>query len=311
MTDKIDMISIFVAVAELGSFAEAGRRLNRTPASVTRAVAALESDLRTRLLNRTTRSVALTDAGHRYLEVGRRLLGAYDELKGLESEHDVEPHGKLHVTAPAMFGRLHVLPSITRFLHRFPLIDVRAILLDRVVSLIDEGLDLGIRLGHLPDSSLRAVRVGQVHLGVYASPAYIAAHGVPATPHDLVRHQTISCLAITPIPDRWSFEGARNVETVPVKPRLVVDTSDAAADAAADGLGLTFLVSYQAESHLAGGRLVRVLQGYEPPEVPIHIIHPAGRFVPAKVRLLIDHIAEDLRAKFAKSHPASNGTAGP
>jgi DNA-binding transcriptional LysR family regulator len=179
MQDRLDALTIFVAVAEQQSFAEAARQLSRSPASVTRAVSALEERLQTRLLNRTTRSVALTDAGQRYLESCRRLLSAYDELEAKNTGERAEPRGWINVTAPVMFGRLHVLPIVRSFLDDHPRVDVRLLLLDRVVSLVDEGLDLGIRIGELPDSSLRAIRVGQIRRIVCASPEYIARHGVP------------------------------------------------------------------------------------------------------------------------------------
>jgi DNA-binding transcriptional LysR family regulator len=301
MTDRLDSIAIFVAVAEQASFAEAARRLNRTPAAVTRAVAALEEQLRTRLLNRTTRSVSLTDEGARYLEAGRRVLAAYGELERLEGAPQAEPHGTLHVTAPTMFGRLHVLPSIVSFLGRFPLIDVQTLLLDRVVSLVDEGLDVGIRLGALPDSSLRAVRAGEVVRGVYASPDYLARRGTPQTPQDLMAHATISSVAVTPAPDRWSFDGPSGAGGVAVRPRLVVNSNEAAAAAAAAGLGLTYIVSYQAAAHVTGGTLQRVLADYSPPPIPIHVVHVPGRFLPRKVRLFIDHVTADLRAAFTSA----------
>jgi DNA-binding transcriptional LysR family regulator len=199
-----------------------------------------------------------------------------------------------------MFGRLHVLPSVTRFLTLHPQIEVKALFLDRVVSLVDEGLDLGVRLGALPDSSLKATRVGRLHQAVYASPAYLERHGVPQTPADLAGHAVISCLAITPIPDRWSFAGAGGVGSVAVRPRLIVNTADAAADAAAAGIGLTVLVSYQVAGHVGDGRLVRVLEAFEPPRFPIHIVQPPGRFLTPRVRLLIDHLAEDLRERFGR-----------
>src|SRR5579859_4790514 len=225
MTDRLDTMAMFVAVAELGSFAEAARRLNRDPAAVTRAVAALEADLRVRLLNRTTRSVALTDEGGRYLEGCRRLLASYDDLRALGDGDHVEPHGSISVTTTGMFGRLHVLPSIVRFMERYPRVDVRAMFVDRIVSLVD----VGLRMGKLPDSSLRATRVGQVYLSIYASPDYLARHGEPATPRDLIDHQTISCLTIAPVPDRWSFEEASGLTSVAVRPRLVVNSIESAA----------------------------------------------------------------------------------
>jgi DNA-binding transcriptional LysR family regulator len=300
MQDRLDALTIFVAIAEQQSFTEAARQLSRSPASVTRAVAALEERLQTRLFNRTTRSVALTDAGARYLDGCRRLLATYDELEAVNFAERVEPRGWINVTAPVMFGRLHVLPLVRSFLDDYPQIDVRLLLLDRVVSLIDEGLDLGIRIGQLPDSSLLAVRVGQVRRIVCATPQYIARRGVPATPRDLGSHSLVACTAVTPIPDRWSFHRPSGVISVTVTPRLVVNTTAAAVDAALDHLGLTCIRSYQAEPHAAAGRLQTVLVDYEPPPSPIHIVHPEGRHLPAKVRLFLDHAAGVLRAKFGR-----------
>jgi DNA-binding transcriptional LysR family regulator len=298
MQDRFDALTIFVTVAEQQSFAEAARQLSRSPASVTRTVAALEERLQTRLFNRTTRSVALTDAGARCLESCRRLLATYDELEALNVGERIEPRGWISVTAPVMFGRLHVLPLVQSFLGEYPQVDVRLLLLDRVVSLVDEGLDLGVRVGQLPDSSLRAVRVGQVRRVVCATPQYIARHGAPGTPRDLGSHGLVACTAVTPIPDRWTFHGPSGVTSVAVTPRLVVNTTAAAVDAALNGLGLTCILSYQAEPHAAAGLLQTVLVEYEPPPAPIHIVHPAGRHLPAKVRLFLDHIAGGLRGKF-------------
>ena len=295
--DRIDNITVFVAVAEHESFAAAARKLSRTPASVTRAVAELEEHLSARLLNRTTRSVALTEAGHRYLDLARRLLAANAEFEGAEPD-DPEPHGVLLVTAPTNFGRQHLLPLANAFLEKYPRIDLRLLLLDRVVSMVDEGLDVGVRIGKLPDSSLRATRVGTVKMSVYASPTYIARHGVPASPAELIQHRTISCNAVNPVTERWSFEGAGGVSHVAVRPRLVVNTTEAAADAAASGLGLVFLVSYQTAQHVAAGRLVEVLSQYSVEQIPIHIIQPAGRFTPSKVRAFIDDVGAGLRRKF-------------
>ena len=298
MRDRLDALIIFVAVAERQSFAEAARQLSRSPASVTRAVATLEERLQTRLFNRTTRSVALTDAGARYLDGCRRLLATYDEIEAVNFVERVEPRGWINVTAPVMFGRLHVLPLVRGFLDDYPQIDVRLLLLDRVVSLVDEGLDLGIRIGQLPDSSLQAIRVGQVRRIVCAAPQYLARHGVPAMPRDLGSHSLVACTAVTPIPDRWSFHAPSGVISVPVTPRLVVNTTAAAVDAALDHLGLTCIRSYQAEPHATAGRLQTVLVEYEPPPAPIQIVHPEGRHLSPKVRLFLDHVAEGLRRKF-------------
>ena len=298
MQDRLDALMTFVAVAEQESFAEAARQLSRSPASITRAVAALEERLQTRLFNRTTRSVALTDAGARCLEYCRRLLAIYDELEAVDLAERIQPRGWINVTAPAMFGRLHVLPLVQDFLGEYPQVDVRLLLLDRVVSLVDEGLDLGVRIGQLPDSSLRAVLVGHVRRIICAAPQYIARHGVPATARDLTNHSVVACTAVTPTPHRWSFHGPNGVTSIAVKPRLVVNTTAAAVDAALDGFGLACIMSYQAEAHAAAGLLQTVLVAYEPPPAPIHIVHPEGRHLPAKVRLFLDHTAGALRAKF-------------
>ena len=300
MQDRLDALTIFVAVAEQQSFAEAARQLSRSPASVTRAVLALEERLQTRLLNRTTRSVALTDAGQRYLESCRHLLSAYDELEAKNTGERAEPRGWINVTAPVMFGRLHVLPIVRNFLDNHPRVDIRVLLLDRVVSLVDEGLDLGVRIGQLPDSSLRALHVGQIRRIVCASPEYLARHGLPATPRDLRDHILIACTTVTPIPDRWSFYGSNGVTSAVVTPRLIVNTTDAAVSAALDGFGLTCIRSYQAEPHATAGRLQTVLAEYEPPPAPIHIVHPAGHYLSAKVRLFLDHAADRLRCQFGR-----------
>ena len=298
MQDSVDALTIFVAVAERQSFAEAARQLSRSPAAVTRAVAALEDRLQTRLFNRTTRSVALTDAGTRYLEACRRLLAAYDELEVVNLGDRVQPRGWISVTAPVMFGRLHVLPLVRSFLSEYPQVDIRLLLLDRVVSLVDEGLDLGVKIGQLPDSALRSVRVGQVRRVVCASPQYIARRGVPATPRDIESHSVVACTAVTPVPDRWSFHRPGGITSIGVTPRLVVNTTAAAVDAAVDNMGFTCVLSYQMEPHAAAGGLQTVLVEYEPPPVPIHIVHPEGRHLSPKVRLFLDHVAEGLRRKF-------------
>jgi DNA-binding transcriptional LysR family regulator len=188
---------------------------------------------------------------------------------------------------------------VRSFLDRYPRVDIRLLLLDRTVSLVDEGLDLGVRLGPLPDSSLRALRVGEVRRAVYASPKYIAAHGVPGTPHELGSHSVVACTAVTPIADRWTFHGPRGIAAVAVKPRLIVSTTDAAVDAALGGLGLACIMSYQADPYVAEGRLQAVLIEYQPPPLPIHIVRPDGRHIPAKIRLFLDHAADGLRTKFS------------
>lgn len=295
--DRLDAVTVFVAVAEQQSFAAAARKLERTPAVVTRAVADLEKSLRSRLFNRTTRSVSLTEAGQLYLERARTLLAANAEFEGATPD-DPEPSGVLNITAPVNFGRQHLMPLVWAFMEKYPRIDARVLLLDRVVSLVEEGIDVALRYGKLPDSSLRATRVFTVKTTVYASPSYIARHGAPATPSELIHHTTISTWSLNPIPERWTFQGTEGVSHVTVKPRLVINTTEAAADAAANGLGLAYLISYQAAQYVAAGRLVEVLPEYSVGQIPFHIVQPDGRFTPPKVRVFIDEVGGALRKRF-------------
>ncbi|MDY0885051.1 LysR family transcriptional regulator [Dongia soli] len=296
--DRLDILAIFVAVAEQGSFIAAARRLNRSPAAVTRAVAELEERLGTRLFNRTTRAVALTDAGTRYLDLGRRALADFEELELSAASEKLEPRGLLSVTAPEMFGRLHVLPIVQAFMRDYPQVSVSMLLLNRIVSYIDEGIDLGIRIAALADSTLQAIQVGHIRRVICASPAYLAAHDAPKTPQDLVGHDAIAISGVRPVIDRWTFgKGAKEI-TVPINARLIVSTIQAALDAAIAGGGVIRVMSYQSEPLEAEGKLQRLLVGYEPPPLPIHVVHPAGRYLAPKVRLFIDRAVEALRGKF-------------
>jgi DNA-binding transcriptional LysR family regulator len=296
--DRLDALSVFVAVAEEGSFIAASRRLGRSPAAVTRAVAALEDHLATRLLTRTTRAMALTEAGQRYLDQGRRALAEFAELESAAATERAEPAGVLTLTAPEMFGRLHVLPVAQAFMRDYPQVDILLLLLNRVVSFVDEGIDLGVRIAHLPDSSLRATQLGVVRRVVCASPAYLAAEGEPAHPDALQRHRTIARTDVRPGPERWSFGAGPGEVSVQVKPRLGVSTMQAALDAAVAGGGLVRVLSYQAAPLEAAGLLRRVLQDYEPPPIPIQLVYPAGRHLPLKTRLFIDRAAAALRGRF-------------
>jgi DNA-binding transcriptional LysR family regulator len=294
--DRIDAWTTFAAVAEGRSFAAAARRLGRSPAAVTRAVAALEQRLGTRLLNRTTRSVALTEAGARGLEAAHRALAGFDELEGVATADRPEPSGRLSVTAPIVFGRLHVIPVVEAFLRHHAAATVQLLLLDRVVSLVEEGLDVAIRLGRLPDSSLRATRVGEVRRGVYASPKYLRANGTPRTPRALAAHTCVACTAVTPVPDRWTFQRDGRGIVVPVPTRLVVNTAEAAIDAALAGLGPTCVLSYQVDGHVRSGRLERILTAFEPPAMPVQVVVPAGRFAAPILRAFVEEAVEALRA---------------
>lgn len=297
MMDRLETYRIFAAVAERSSFAAAARHLKRIPAVATRAVAALEAELGVRLLNRNTRAVSLTEAGERHLQVIRRLLADHAELTDLARGDGLGLVGQLRLTAPAQFGRLHVTPWLTAFMHAHPNLSVEMLLVDRVVSLVEEGIDVGVRLGPLPDSSLRAVKAGTLRYGVYASPSYLEARGVPDSWEALFGHETISSLTVTPMPDRWRFHQAGRRGQVPVRPRLVVNTTDAAAEAAVAGLGLVRLVSYQADALVAAGALVAVPLP-ESGTLPIHLIQPGGALASAKVRLFVAEFGKALRTAF-------------
>ena len=295
--DRLDTVAIFVAVAEHGNFAAAARRLSVPPAAVSRAIAQLEARLRVRLFNRTTRSVALTEAGTRYLGLARTLLAAEAEFDGA-ALHECEPSGMLRLTAPVNFGQHHLMPLLHEFLEKYPLIEAHVTLQDQVLPLIEEGLDAGIRIGALRDSSLRATRVGTIKQGVYASPAYIARYGTPNTPSELIDHRTISSGTYNHVWERWRVEGGSGVSNVTVKPRLIVNSTEAAAETAASGLGIASLLSYQAARHVSAGRLVEILPQYSVRGIPVHIIQPAGRFTPAKVRTFVDEVGAGLRRQF-------------
>ncbi len=284
-------MTVFVAVAEEESFAAGARRLCMSPPAVTRAISALEDRLGVKLLNRTTRYIRVTDAGSRYLEDCRRIINEADEADEAAAGINAEPRGHLAVTAPVMFGRLFVIPSIADYLQRYPDMEVSAIFLDRVVNLLEEGFDVGIRIGELPDSTMRAIRVGQVRPVLCASPSYLAEKGMPLHPSDLIHHSIIASSSVSPIVD-WKF--SQDI-IVKIKPRLTVTNNDAALEAVLNGMGVTRLLSYQVESYLASGKLHALLVEFELLPLPIHIIHREGRHGSAKVRTFVDLIVTKLR----------------
>ncbi len=274
--DRLQEWRIFAAVASLRSFAKAARVLGCSPQAVTRAIAALEDRLGTRLLHRTTRSVSLSGEGEHYLQRCRRALA---EFELLESPPDTptELRGTLSVTAPVLFGQLHVVPLVNRFLKRHPALDVRLLLVDRVVSLAEEGIDLGVRIGGLPDSALRGQLVGHVRSVVCASPQYLKRAGIPRTLDALTRHSCIAFTGSTPVADRWSFPSpGKGQRSISVRTRLVVNTGQAGIQAALAGLGLLRALSYQVDALVAARKLRIVLAAFEPPPVPVQLVHLPG-----------------------------------
>lgn len=293
--DRFHEMTVFVAVAEEESFSAAARRLRMSPPAVTRAVAFLEERLGVRLLTRTTRLVRTTDAGARYLEDARRILLEADEADEAAAGINATPRGNLAVTAPALFGKLYVMPIIMAYLRAYKQTTVSALFVDRVVNLLEEGLDVGLRIGVLPDSSLRAIRVGQVRRVVCAAPAYLEKHGIPKTPADLSDHQIIDATAVSAGAE-WTFVKGKEKIGVKLSPRIRVNTNDGAIEAAKGGFGLARLISYQIASELAAGKIKTVLSAYEEAPLPVHVIHREGRQGSAKVRSFVDLAVEKLRA---------------
>ena len=291
--DRFHLLKVFIAVAEEQGFAAAARRLNMSPPAVTRAIAALEEQLNVKLLNRTTRYVRATDVGLRYLDDARRILAELKAADEAVTGINAEPQGHLAITAPVMFGSLFVMPTLVKYLQQHPKMEVSAIFLDRVVNMLEEGIDVGVRIGQLPDSSMRARRVGSVRLVLCASPQYIQEHGIPLHPDELDQHSIIASKAGNNGLD-WRFPDGKTIKSVKVKPRLTVTTNDAAISSAASGLGITRLLSYQIAPQLASGELKILLEDYEPEPRPVHIIHREGPNGSAKVRSLVDLLAEQL-----------------
>lgn len=293
--DRLTEMQIYVAVAECEGFAAAARRLGISPPVVTRAVADLEARLGVRLLNRTTRYVRATDAGQRYLDDARRVIAAADEADEAAIGVNSEPRGHLTVTAPVLFGRIYVMPAIVDYLQRYPAAEVSALFVDRVVNLLEEGVDVALRIGELGDSSFNALRVGRVRRVLCASPDYLARQGVPENPDALTGHSIIVATSLGANVE-WRFMQDKMPWVVRIKPRLSVSSNDSAIEAAVRGLGIARLMSYQVAPEIDSGKLKILLSEYETAPVPIHIVHREGRYTSTKIRSFIDLMAEQLRA---------------
>jgi DNA-binding transcriptional LysR family regulator len=307
LLDRLAAITVFTAVVDAGSLSAAARRLGMPLTTVSRNLAALEEEVGARLITRTTRRLALTEAGRLYLDSSRRILAELEAVELRLAGEQADPQGELALTAPVLFGRLHVLPIVTEFLGAFPRVTARMLLLDRVVDLVEEGLDIGVRIGNLPDSSMRAIRVGTIRFVACASPSYLAARGTPETPKELAGHSFISFTALSHV-EHWTFVGPKP-ERVTIASRLTVNTADAAIDAAKAGLGVTRVLSYQAEAGLADGSLMLILERFEPEAIPVHLLHREDRLPQAKVQSFLSFAAPRLRArlKTLQSRELSDG----
>jgi DNA-binding transcriptional LysR family regulator len=293
--DRLQAMTTFVAVVDSGGFASAARKLNLSPPVVTRAVAELEERLGLRLLTRTTRVVRVTDAGARFAEDCRRILAEIDAAETAATGTHATPRGTLTLTAPVLFGQLYVTPILVRYLQRFPEVDAQCLFLDRVVNVVEEGIDVAVRIGELPDSSLQATRVGRVRRVLVAAPAYLQAHGVPRRPEDLAGHTIAAASGVNPVSE-WRFSDAGKPLLQRLQPRLRTTTNDSAVAAAVAGLGITRLLSYQVAALVAAGQLQVVLEDFETAPLPVHVVHHEGRRATQKVRSFIDLAVETLRA---------------
>lgn len=295
--DRLEAMSILAAAVDTGSFSAASRRLGVPLPTVSRKVAELEKHLKAKLLVRSTRKLALTDAGASYLAASKRILEQVDDAEAAAAGEYSTPRGELAITAPIVFGRLHVLPVVCDFLARFSDIDVRMVLSDGNVSLIDDHIDLAVRIGALPDSSMMATRVGAVRRVVCGSPDFFAAHGTPKKPEDLAG---LSCVTFAGAASStsWTFargRGRGRAQPVQVRARLAVNTAEAALDAAIKGIGLTRVLSYQAARPVREGKLRIVLQKFEPAPMPVSLLHAGQDLVALKICSFLDFAAPRLR----------------
>src|SRR5215467_13917161 len=297
--DRLEAMTVLMAAVEAGSLSGASRRLGMPLATVSRKVSELEQKLKTRLLNRSNRRLTLTDAGQLYAAACRRILDEVDEAERAASGEYRSPRGDLTLTAPIVFGRLHVLPIVIEFLKAYPDIDVRLQLSDRVAALQEEHLDLAVRIGNLPDSSLVATRVGSIRRIVCASPAYLAARGTPKRPAELREHDCISFEGLT-APDAWTFRAGKGETRVATHSRLTVSTAEAAIDAAIAGVGIARVLSYQVSEAIRAGLLVAALADFEPPPWPASLLFSGQRLLPQKLRAFIDFATPRLRAALTR-----------
>jgi DNA-binding transcriptional LysR family regulator len=292
--DRLDAMRIFVAVAKLESFAEAARQLRLSPSVVTRSIAQIEDHLGLTVLSRTTRSVRLTERGQAYLQSCEQILQDIDSAERRARGENAAPRGELHVAAPLVFGRLHVLPVIEKLLGAHQALSVRLSLSDRNAHLVDENIDVTVRIGELADSSFVAVKLGAVRRVVVASPAYLARRGVPASPGDLAGHDLIAFEGLEAT-NEWRFDAPDRL--IRLQPRLTVNSADAAIAAAEAGIGITRTLSYQAQAAVMAGRLVPILQDFAPPASPVSAIYPARRIASANVAAFVTAARDYCRAR--------------
>ncbi|MGO4136699.1 LysR family transcriptional regulator [Rhizobium brockwellii] len=293
--DRLDAMTVLLAVVEQGSLSAASRHLRSPLATVSRKVSELEAHLNAQLLQRSNRKITLTEAGRSYVEAAREILNRVEEAERTAAGEYSAPKGELTMTAPIVFGRLHVLPVVVDFLKAYPDINLRLMLGDRLSNLVEDHIDVALRIGNLPDSNLIATRLGAIRRTVYASPDYLTRHALPRHPGDLAGHDCVTFEGMASMPS-WTFIEGRHDVAVPIRSRLAVNTAEAAVDAAVAGLGITRVLSYQAARAEMAGLLVPLLQDFEPPPAPVHLVYPAQGLVALKLRALLDFATPRLRA---------------
>ncbi len=295
--DKLHAMATFIQIVDRGSLTRAAESIETSLPSVVRTLAALEESLGVRLLNRTTRRISLTQEGRHYLARCRSILAEIDEAETELSSQRQEPRGELRVTAPVLFGQLHVAPVVTRFVRQFKNTRIELLLLDRVVSVVEDSVDVAIRIGHLADSSLIAIPAGHIRRVACASPKYLKERGLPREPKDLLKHD---CLRVTRLAPSgvWSFHSKGRTLSVPVSGPFICNQAAATVDACVDGLGVGTFLSYQVAPWVAQKKLKLILVDYEPPPIPLSIVYPHAKLLSARVRVFSEWVTESLRAKF-------------
>lgn len=292
--DRLEAMSILLAAVESGSLSKVSRNLRLPLATVSRKVAELEAHLNAALLIRSSKGLELTPAGRTYVTAAKSILEQVTEAERAASGEYTEPKGDLVVTAPIMFGRMHVLPTVTRFLDAYPDVSVGLVMTDRVAHFLEDQVDVALRIGALPDSSLVATRLGEVRHVICASPDYLSANGTPSTPDDLAHHRVVSFQSVSVL-STWTFnrDGAEIATTF--RSRLSVNTIDAALDAAVSGAGLVRAVSYQIADHVRARRLAVVLEDFEPKPRPVHLVYDGQNRLPLKLRAFVDFAVPRIR----------------
>ena len=294
--DRLEAMSAFVAVVEAGGFSAASRKLGTPLTTLSRKVADLEEYLRVSLLTRTTRKVALTDSGQIFFHRCRQLLDELSQTERLASGEYQAPRGGLTISAPLALGRLHLAPIISDFLSAYSDIDVELRLSDRVANVVEDSIDVAVRVGQLPDSSLKSLKVGSIRHVICASPAYLARFGTPLIPKDLGSHQCVTFTGLEGAKE-WTFRTAGKVQRLAVRSRLAVNTAEASADAATAGIGVTRLLCYQVSDKVLDGRLKLILRKFEPPPLPVSLISADAKLAPQKLRAFLDFVAPRLKSR--------------